>query len=950
MEPASFLTIPVLEGYLQCKYLGALRLASEHGESSEYVADVNERRESVRSAFIGRFGCRSQGIILTREALARGEELIIDARLVREDLVIDYPGLKRVRGDSALGHFHYVPILFSADRRPNRIERALIEVLALLLQDLQGVLPLSGFIYCGPHCKRSTVHFTAGLKAARELLRTVRQMQAQEVQPRLILNEHCPTCEFAARCHKQAVREDNISLLRGLGQKAVTAYSRKGILTVTQLAHTFRPRRRGKRAGGPNRKRYHALQALAVRDHRVYVLGAPAIPSGGVTIYLDLEGVPDDDFVYLIGLIVCDGNSQTSYSFWANEKGHERDIFEQFLNVVASYDAPTIIAYGGYERAFIRRMRKHTRRRKLVDGVLDRLVNLLGIIYAHFYFPTYGNGLKEIGQLIGCRWTEEQASGARSLLWRRRWETSGDDTWKTKLVTYNQEDCAALLAVTDYVSQSGGPETPDPPMVHVQELDRLAYTPRWGVAKFANEDFEKINSRAYFDYQQQRVFIRTNKRLKKRLRKPGVHRNRRLRATKRIEVTAARCPACKSNRLDQLSRAECVGMRVRSKRSIDLAFTAGGIRRSVLECWPVVYRCVACGHRFKPEKYGRIATHGHALMSWAMHGHIAHRLSYGVLEDLFREYFDLAVTDAEVHTFKVLLAKYYRKTYDSLVAKLCSGSVLYVDETEVRLRTGRGYVWVFASVEDVAYVFRASREGDFLKEMLKDFRGVLVSDFYAAYDGLDCPQQKCLIHLIRDLNQILLANPFDSEVQSVTAEFGSLLRQVVATIDEHGLRHYYLSRHRLDVDRYFETLDGSSPQSEAAQAIRDRLLRYREKLFTFIDHDDVAWNNNHAENAIKQFAYYRERRTGVMREAGLQDYLVLLSLYQTCRYKALEFLPFLLSGERDIEVFAMSKRSSKRKPVIPLYPKGFTPPHLASIKKTAETARIPAAQRLVPNS
>src|SRR5262249_48176346 len=143
----------------------------------------------------------------------------------------------------------------------------------------------------------------------------------------------------------------------------------------------------------------------------------------------------------------------------------------------------------------------------------------------------------------------------------------------------------------------------DPPIVHVHELDQMAYTPKWGVANFANEDIAAINSRAHFDYQQQPVFVRTSRRLKRRLRKPGIHRNRLLRAAKRLEVTARRCPACKSGTITRISRAECVGMRVRSKLSIDLAFTAGGIRRRVLECWPVVYRCADCGHRFKPEKY-----------------------------------------------------------------------------------------------------------------------------------------------------------------------------------------------------------------------------------------------------------------------------------------------------------------------------------------------------------
>ncbi len=954
MDSASPLTRAVLEGYLRCRYLGALRLAGEHGDSSEYFTAREERQRLVRTALTNRADHAgilvAHGMPLSRDALRRGDELILDARLIGDDIAMDYPGLQRVRGGSALGHFHYTPILLSADRHPSRIDRSVVEVLAVLLEDMQGVLPAYGIVYCGPDCKAVKVKFSAGLKTAKDLLRTLRPPQAYQAQPRLILNEHCPACEFSARCHQQAVREDNISLLRGLGQKALAAYARRGILTLTQLAHTFRPRRLGRRTSGQSPKRYHALQALAIRDRRVYVLGAPTVPSGEVIIYLDLEGVPDEGFVYLIGMIVCDGTSERAYSFWADKKSQERAIFEQFLDVVASYEAPTIITYGGYERAFIKRMRQSTRRKKLVDRVQDRLVNLLGIIYAHFYFPTYSNGLKDIGRLLGCAWTEEGASGAMSLLWRYRWEDSDQDIWRRKLITYNQEDCAALRAVTEYLRRSGAPETSGPPIVQVQELDRLAYAPKWGATRFGNEDFEAINSRAHFDYQQQRVFVRTNKRLKKRLRKPGVHRNRLLRVTKRIEVTARRCPACKGGRVDRASEHERAGMHVRSKRSIDLTFTAGGIRRRVLACTPAVYRCADCGHRFKPEKYGRIATHGHALMSWAMHGHVAHRLSYATLESLVWEYFGLAVSDVEIRAFKELLARYYHKTYDNLLTKLCSGPVLYIDETEVRLRTGKGYVWVFASMEEVAYVFRPSREGDFLREMLRDYKGVLVSDFYAVYDDVDCPQQKCLIHLIRDLNQMLLANPFDAEVQSATEGFGSLLRQTVATIDEHGLRRHYLRRHRTDIDRYFEALAGSSPQSEAAQAIRDRLLRYRKKLFTFVDHDDVAWNNNPAENAIKQFAYYREGRTGIMREPGLRDYLTLLSLYQTCRYRGVEFLAFLLSGERDIEAFASSKSRARRKPAFPVYPKGFTPPYLVSLNKASGKAQIQAKVPKTPDS
>jgi len=217
------------------------------------------------------------------------------------------------------------------------------------------------------------------------------------------------------------------------------------------------------------------------------------------------------------------------------------------------------------------------------------------------------------------------------------------------------------------------------------------------------------------------------------------------------------------------------------------------------------------------------------------------------------------------------------------------------------------------------------REGDFLKKLLKDFKGVLVSDFYAAYDSIDCPQQKCLIHLLRDMNQDLLNNPYDEELQSVTGPFGVLLRDVVTTIDQHGLKRCHLKRHDRGVAKFFESLAGQSFRSEATEALRQRLLKNRDKLFTFIQHDGVPWNNNNAENAIKRFAYYREDTIGVMKEAGLTDYLVLLSICHTCRYRAISFLKFLLSRKRDIDAFGPSVLARRRRPMIEVYPKGFVP-------------------------
>ena len=57
-------------------------------------------------------------------------------------------------------------------------------------------------------------------------------------------------------------------------------------------------------------------------------------------------------------------------------------------------------------------------------------------------------------------------------------------------------------------------------------------------------------------------------------------------------------------------------------------------------------------------------------------------------------------------------------------------------------------------------IFTPTREGNTIQALLKNFSGVLVTDFYAAYDAINCRQQKCLIHFIRDLNSAIPRAPF----------------------------------------------------------------------------------------------------------------------------------------------------------------------------------------------
>jgi predicted RecB family nuclease len=942
---SSRITDDVIDALLHCRLKAYFQLRGEQGPQSGYEKLLIEQRVNQQPKTIEKIRrCYSETEVATDLNLSvadlrKGAAFILGARQEDDRYAVHFDALRKIDGPSALGGFRYEPVLFCVASRVHALDRQRLATRAVLLARIQGTLPSGGTVYLGRDTARTSIRFGSALTAAENLLRDAERLQRAEAPPRLLLNDHCRICAFRERCREQAIREDNLSLLRGISEKTIKRYARRGILTLTQLAHTFRPRRRGKRADTPLNRRDHALHALAIRDKTIYVLGSPTIPVAAVRIYVDMEGDPEDSFVYLIGLVVREGERVEHHSFWADDEKGEGDIFARFLDIVAQYDAPHLYSYGNYERTFIARMRRQARRKKRIDAILSALTNVLAIIYPHFYFPTYSNGLKEVAGSLGCRWTEPDASGVASIIWRKNWEKTGDASWKAKLIQYNLEDCEALRRVCVFLHEApncnaNGRADETPRVAPVAQLDKLARTVTW--SKFAHADFEFVNKRAYFDYQQRHVFVRTkptrckrgsNRRLRRR-------QNRDLRVTHRMEITASRCPVCSSKRIVPLhSKQRPKGLQRRRKRAIDLVITPGAIRRKVLEFRTVAYRCEYCDKCFTPERYDRLTRYFHGLMSWFAYQHITHRLGFRSLAALFYETFGIRVNFWEFTDFRHLLVHKYRKTYNMLLAQLMAGPVLHVDETEIKLKDGAGYVWVFASPSATVYVFRRSREGDFLRHVLKNFKGVLVSDFYSAYDGLPCLQQRCLIHLMRDMNRAILDNPFDQELQSITAPFGVLLRSIVVTIDEHGLKRRYLQTHANAVEAFFSALAERFYESDASKGLQERLLRNRQRLFTFLQNDGASWNNNLAENAIKRVSDYREDVRRSVKEAGLVEHLVLLSLYQTCRVRDISFLKFLLSQERDMDAFAAGKRRRRRSQRIEVYPKGYLPPSIISLRR-----------------
>jgi predicted RecB family nuclease len=255
--------------------------------------------------------------------------------------------------------------------------------------------------------------------------------------------------------------------MRGMSEKEILAQRKRGINTVTQFACTFRPKSIGLRRSKPLKRHLHALQALAVRDKKVYMVRAPEIPAKTPRVYLDVEGIPDRDFYYLIGVVIQREGECSAHSLWADDEIEEQAIWGKLLDLLRDLGDCTIYNFGSYEKVYIKKMlRKYPAADTPLTGTLDSaLFNVLGAIRTNVYFPAYSNGLKDIGACLGATWTGNVTSGIACVAARFRWEESRDLAVKEEILGYNRQDCLVLQRIADFLRSLGSSESTAIPLV-----------------------------------------------------------------------------------------------------------------------------------------------------------------------------------------------------------------------------------------------------------------------------------------------------------------------------------------------------------------------------------------------------------------------------------------------------------------------------------------------------
>jgi transposase len=268
--------------------------------------------------------------------------------------------------------------------------------------------------------------------------------------------------------------------------------------------------------------------------------------------------------------------------------------------------------------------------------------------------------------------------------------------------------------------------------------------------------------------------------------------------------------------------------------------------------------------------------------------------------EVFNGHLRLPITDGGLTQMWHRLAGVLGPWYEQVHRHCLDAGVLHADETGWRVEGRTWWLWCFATTDATHYLIDESRGHPALDRFfVEEFGGVLVSDFWAAYDAVGRAKQKCWPHLLRELKEVDAGSDnggdwpgFAKRLRRVYTDAIRLgLARGVMPSAEHGMK---LSRlHGRVIDLGIE--EWTNPH---ARRLGKRLHKYGEELLTFVEFEGVPSSNNHAEREVRPAVLMRKASHGNQSEAGAWTRAVLMTVCRTLKKRALDPLPTIVDALR----------------------------------------------------
>lgn len=489
--------------HLACRHLTGLDLRAAHEEiKPQYRSDPTfealiERGEKHERNYLEYL--RSEGLRVTEldrstaspgdtiEAMRSGADVIAQAPLVAGRWFGRADVLRKTEIHSELGDWSYKAIDTKLARETRAGTILQLCLYSETVQAIQGLLPNEMQVVTPggesrPETFRVLDYLAYYRLVKRRLEGTVDGWKPNGDATYPEPTDHCDICNWWTICNRRRRDDDHLSLVAGLTRLNTRELVGHGISRLEDLANQpiplkFRPRRGAVQSYVRLREQARLQLQRRVNNRLDYELLdlVPGIglfrlpePSPG-DVFFDLEGDPfigDHGQEYLFAYVELDGAGEPTYVHrWALAPIEERAAFEWFVDRMTArskaYPGFHIYHFAPYEPAALKRlMGRYATREDELDGLLraSRFVDLYGVVRQSLRAGVEKYSIKDLEELFGYKRViplEEasQALRALELALESRRSDDVEDSLRTKVLRYNQDDCESAYRLRQWLEE-----------------------------------------------------------------------------------------------------------------------------------------------------------------------------------------------------------------------------------------------------------------------------------------------------------------------------------------------------------------------------------------------------------------------------------------------------------------------------------------------------------------
>jgi uncharacterized small protein (DUF1192 family) len=277
------------------------------------------------------------------------------------------------------------------------------------------------------------------------------------------------------------------------------------------------------------------------------------------------------------------------------------------------------------------------------------------------------------------------------------------------------------------------------------------------------------------------------------------------------------------------------------------------------------------------------------------------RMSLSSIQRLLKSLYGLSLSVGELTGLLHRVAEEGREQYEDLREEVRSSAVVHADETGWREDGINGYLWAFLT-KAVQFFVRDQSRGSAvpLAVLTEHFAGILVSDFYSGYGPLPCAKQRCWVHLLRDLKALEEEYPESKSIATWRSNIRTLYKKAVAYRERQlafdgPVSFGVLDQRRKTRDRFEEALlKLAEPyldnHDDPRRVLAGRMRKFLFQLFVFLEHPNVAPDNNYAERSLRPAVMARKMSGGTRSAKGSETMAILKTLFGTWELRGLKSL------------------------------------------------------------